>query len=105
MHIASITMIGQFPDGIDLHVRNLKWFLNATDYHIYIITSPKALKKINIKDERLTFITKPTPEDEFTINPQTGFINFWKWFPAIVKHYKISPRSEEHTSELQSPDH
>ena len=91
MQIASITMIGQFPDGIDLHVRNLKWFFNATDYHIYIITSLEALEKINIKDDRLTFITKPTPEGEFTTNPQTGFVNFWKWFPAIVKHYKISP--------------
>ena len=25
MRIASVTMIGQFPDGIDLHVRNLLW--------------------------------------------------------------------------------
>ena len=91
MQIASITMTHQFPDGIDLHVRNLKWFLDATDYHIYIITLPERLEKINIKDDKVTFITKPTPQDEFTMNPQTGWVDFWSWFPAIVKHYKISP--------------
>jgi hypothetical protein len=91
MHIASITMIGQFPDGIDLHLRNLKWFLNATDYHIYIITVPSVLEQINVRDDKVTFITRPTPEDDFSQNPKTGFVNFWKWFPAIVKHYKIRP--------------
>ena len=91
MHIASITMIGQFPDGIDLHVRNLKWFLNATDYHIYIITVPSVLEQINVRDDKVTFITRPTPEDDFSQNPKTGFVNFWRWFPAIVKHYKIRP--------------
>lgn len=91
MQIASITMVGQFPDGIDLHVRNLKWFLKSTDYHIYIITLPKVFEKISIKDDKVTFITKPTPEDDFTAHPQKGFVYFWKWFPAIVKNYKISP--------------
>ena len=91
MQIASITMIGQFPDGIDLHVRNLKWFLNATDYHIYIITLPSMLERINVRDDKVTFITRPTPEDVFTQNPQTGFVQFWSWFPTMVKHYKINP--------------
>src|SRR5438045_9687872 len=91
MQIASITMIGQFPDGIDLHVRSLKRIFNATDYHIYIITSLEALEKINIKDDRLTFITKPTPKGEFTTHPQTGFVNFCMCLPAILKPDKISP--------------
>jgi hypothetical protein len=91
MQIASITMVGQFPDGIELHVRNLKWFLSDTDYHIYVITLPRMLEQISIKDEKLTFITKPTLKDDFVETPQTGFVNFWRWFPAIIKHYKINP--------------
>lgn len=91
MDIASITMVGQFPDGIDLHVRNLKWFLSNTDYHIYIITLPTVLEKINVKDDKVTFITKPTPGDDFIADSEKGFVSFWKWFPAIVKNYKIAP--------------
>ncbi len=41
--IASISVVAHFPDGVDLHVRNLNWFLDRTDYHIYIITLPKVL--------------------------------------------------------------
>jgi hypothetical protein len=92
MKIASITMVGHFPDGIDLHVRNLKWFLGATDYHVYIVTTPKRLDQITVKDDKVTFIVKPTPEGEFAESPRNpGFVNFWKWFPAIVRHYKIDP--------------
>lgn len=92
MKIASITMVGHFPDGIDLHVRNLKWFLSATDYHIYIVTTPKSLEQITVKDDNVTFIVKPTPDGEFAESPRNpGFVNFWKWFPAIVRHYKIDP--------------
>ena len=92
MTIASITMVGHFPDGVDLHVRNLKWFLQTTDYHIYIITSPKWLDQIDTRDDRVTIIVKPTPEDEFVESTQNpGFINFWKWFPAIIQHYRIDP--------------
>jgi hypothetical protein len=92
MKIASITMVGHFPDGIALHVRNLKWFLGATDYHVYIVTSPKRLQQITVKDDKVTFIVKPTPEGEFAESPRNpGFVNFWKWFPAIVRHYKIDP--------------
>jgi hypothetical protein len=92
MKFASITMVGHFPHGVDLHVRNLKWFLGATDYHIYIVTSPKRLEQINVKDDKVTVIVKPTPEDEFAESLQNpGFVNFWKWFPAIIRHYKIDP--------------
>jgi len=92
MTIASITMVGHFPDGVDLHVRNLKWFLGDTDYQIYIISSPERLKQINIRDEKVTLIGRPTPQDDFIESPHNpGFINFWKWFPAIIKHYHIDP--------------
>ena len=90
--IASITMVGHFPDGVDLHVRNLKWFLQNTDYHIYIVTTPERLEQINVRDDKLTFIVKPTPNDEFLESPQNpGFIIFWEWFPAIIEHYHIEP--------------
>jgi len=89
--IASISVVAHFPDGVDLHVRNLKWFLDRTDYHIYIITLPKVLEQIKTSGERVTFITKPTPRDDFAPNPRTGFVNFWKWFPAIIQHYTIEP--------------
>lgn len=92
MKIASITMVGHFPDGVDLHVRNLRWFLHGTDYHIYIITSPKWLERIDRPEDKLTVIVKPTPEGEFVESAQNpGFINFWKWFPAVIQHYQIDP--------------
>jgi hypothetical protein len=92
MKIASITMVGHFPDGIDLHVRNLKWFLREIDYHIYVVTSPKRLAQINVQDDKVTFISKPTAEDDFVESRENpGFVNFWKWFPAIIKHYNINP--------------
>lgn len=92
MRIASITMVGHFPEGVDLHVRNLKWFLHGTDYHIYIVTSPKWLNQIDRRDDKVTVIVKPTPDDEFVDSAQNpGFINFWKWFPAIIQHYRIDP--------------
>ena len=88
--IASVTMVGHFPHGLDLHVRNLKWFLEATDYHIYIITLPRVLEHIDISSERVSLITRPTPHDAFTENA-AGFVNFWRWFPAIIEHYQIDP--------------
>src|ERR1051325_8903353 len=92
MTIASITMVGQFPEGVDLHIRNLKWFFNTLDYHIYIITLPEVREQINIEDNKVTFIVKPTAVDEFTPEPlNPRFVSFWKWFPAIVKHYDIQP--------------
>lgn len=89
--IVSVSVVAHFPAGVDLHVRNLKWFLNGCDYHIYIITLPQVLEQIKTSTERVTFITKPTPRDDFAANPKTGFVNFWKWFPAIIQHYKIDP--------------
>jgi hypothetical protein len=89
--IASITVVTHFPHGVDLHVRNLKWFLDGTDYRIYIVTRPKVLEQIKASSERVTFITKPTPADDFTENPRTGFVNFWRWLPAIIQHYDIAP--------------
>src|ERR1051326_59061 len=90
--IASITAFTHFPHGVDLHVRNLKWFLGSIDYQIYIVTLPKVLEQIKTTRDRVSFITKPTPGDDFTANPQTGYVNFWKWFPAIHSPLQYKPR-------------
>jgi hypothetical protein len=84
-------MVGHFPDGVELHVRNLKWFLADTDYHIYVVSLPGLREQMDINDERLTIITQPTPQHAFIVNRETGFVNFWKWFPAIIHYYSIRP--------------
>lgn len=82
-NIASITMVGQFPDGIDFHVRNLQWALNKDD-HSYIITTSKIIEDQNLKNSKnLTFINFDSNEK--------SFINFWGSFADIVKEYKIKP--------------
>lgn len=91
MQIASITMVGQFAHGIDLHVRNLKWFLHGIDYHIYIVTTPAVARQAAINNARVTFITQPQAGKEFVENPETRFVNFWRWFPTIVKEFRIDP--------------
>lgn len=84
-------MVGQFPEGVELHVRNLQWFLRGLDYHIYIVTTPKVFDNIDINTAEVTFITRPTAQDEFAENPQTGYVNFWRWFPTLIKNYRIEP--------------
>lgn len=83
MRIASITMIGQFPHGIDLHVSNLRWALTNED-HIYIVTLPQFIKKFNLINNKTTTYIPFEHEGE-------GFIKFWKEFPKIIKEYKINP--------------
>jgi len=79
-------MIGQFPDGINIHVRNLKWALTEDD-HIFIITLPSFIESLDLKnDKQVTYIPFHTQ-----LNSEKGFINFWKYFPKIIKEYKIYP--------------
>lgn len=86
MRIASITMIGQFPDGIDIHVRNLKWALTEQD-HIFIITLPKFIESFNLKnDSQVTYIPFCSK-----LTSGTGFIKFWAEFPKLIKEYQINP--------------
>ena len=84
MRIASITMVGQFPHGIDLHVRNLRWALTEDD-HIFIITLPKIIEEFNLKNN------KQTTYIPFNHKDNKSFINFWKEFPNLIKQYKIYP--------------
>lgn len=87
MRIASITMIGQFPDGIDIHTRNLKWALGEED-HSYIITIPWFIEKYRLKnDSKVTYIPF-IPKKRAS---ETGFINFWHEFPDLIKNYNINP--------------
>lgn len=38
MKVASLSVIAQFPQVLDLHVRNLRWALAGSDHHIYVFT-------------------------------------------------------------------
>jgi hypothetical protein len=56
MRIASVTMVGQFPDGIDIHVRNLRWVLSEED-HTYIVTNSSFVKNYDLRNtDRTTYI-------------------------------------------------
>ncbi len=78
MSISSITMIGQFPDGISLHSRNLRWALSEQD-HIYIVTPRPFIKKYGLEsDDRTTYI------DFGMCDNIRQFLGFWKEFPRII---------------------
>lgn len=85
MRLASITMVGQFPHGIDIHARNLLWSLTPDD-HIYIVTLPKIIQEFNLEStSRITYIPYG---DASSYN---DWVNFWGEFPNIVKKYSINP--------------
>ena len=77
-------MVGQFPHGINLHVRNLRWALTNDD-HIFIITLPEIIKEFNLTNDKLTTYIP------FKHNENSTFINFWKEFPNLIKEYSINP--------------
>jgi hypothetical protein len=82
MRIASFTMVGQFPHGIDLHVRNLQWALSSDD-HIYIVTLPEHIQQFNLENKvNVTFIPFPY---------QGVFVPFWDHFPKILEKLAIKP--------------
>jgi hypothetical protein len=84
MRIASVTMVGQFPHGIPLHVRNLLWALGPDD-HIYIVTLPRFIEELQLKNtDRVTYIPFLQPVEG-------AFINFWNEFPNIVRKNQIKP--------------
>jgi hypothetical protein len=85
MRTASVTMIGQFPDGIDMHARNLRWALSEQD-HIYIVTTGSFIKNYNLQnDQRVTYIDFGERD-----NIQT-FLPYWEEFPRIVRERGIDP--------------
>jgi hypothetical protein len=85
MRIASVTMIGQFPDGIGLHVRNLRWSLSIDDC-IYIITTNNNIINYKLKDDdRVTYIDFGACDDI------RNWIPFWRAFAGIVTERRIDP--------------
>jgi hypothetical protein len=86
MRIATVTMVGQFPHGIDLHVRNLRWALSEGD-HIYIVTTGSIIRDFHLEsDDRVTYISFGECNDIRT------FLPFWKRFPRIVREHGIDPQ-------------
>lgn len=81
MRIATFTMIGQYPHGIDLHIRNLKWAITKEN-HIFIVSLPEIIKDLP-KIKGVTYI-------EFR-EEHGDFINFWGSFPNILKELNINP--------------
>lgn len=83
MRIASITMVGQFPHWINLHVNNLKWALKPED-HIYVITTDDIIAEYNlINDNKVSYIS-------FKKESKNTFINFWKDFSKIINKNNIN---------------
>ncbi len=84
--IASVTMVGQFPHGIDAHVRNLRWALTPTD-HIFVVTLQDIIAESGlVSDEHVTYVPLMPRE----VKP-TGWIVFWHEFPAFVRELGIDP--------------
>lgn len=84
--IAAITMVGQFPDGIPSHVRNLRWALGPDDRG-YVFTQPPNLPAADgVADDRVACVAC---EPAYT-NPR-GMVNFWREFPALLDRYGIAP--------------
>ncbi len=78
-------MFGQYPHGIDLHVRNLKWALTKDD-HVYIVTLPKIIEDFKLESGgNVTYIP-------FHHIDEGDFINFWAGFPGIIKNLNIKPQ-------------
>ncbi|QEH38558.1 hypothetical protein OJF2_71610 [Aquisphaera giovannonii] len=85
MRIASVTMIGRFPHGIGLHVRNLRWALSGRD-HSVIVTFGSYIEQLGLRsDDRVTYIACGEPGDP------RRFFPFWKEFPRIVRDRGIDP--------------
>lgn len=76
-------MIGQYPHGIDLHVRNLRWALNKED-KIFIVTLPEFISQFNLKDnDQVKYIP--------FAHSGGSFIPFWESFPTILGKLNINP--------------
>lgn len=86
MRIASITMVGQFPHGIDLHVRNLRGMLTGDD-HIFVVTLPRVAAELDlVSDGQVTYIAHQPAEVR-----REGLLNFWREFPDLIDGHRIEP--------------
>lgn len=86
MRIASITMVGQWPHGINLHLRNLCWALGGED-RIYLIARPETLASAELHDDpRIRCIPYDAP-----VRNESGILEFWDAFPALIDEHRIAP--------------
>ena len=77
-------MVGQFPHGIDMHVRNLRWALTPDD-HIFVVALPETLAAVNsVSDDRVTLVPFVPAEKR-----PRGILNFWREFPTLLRRYRI----------------
>ena len=79
-------MVGQFPHGIDLHVRNLRFALDPID-HVFIVTLPEIIGAFGLVDDRFVTYVPFVPK---AIRP-SGWIVFWSEFPALARDLGIEP--------------
>lgn len=77
--IATITMVGQWPDGIPLHIDNLRWALSSYKHKSYIVCLPAIKEKYYEEYPDVVFI-------ESHHKNTNQFMNFWKDFPRIAKN-------------------
>lgn len=79
--IVTITMVGQWPHGLPLHLNNMKWALGRFVHESFIVTTNE------IKEE----YEKQFPWVKFIGVSQkgSGFIKFWEMFPHLVRQHKI----------------
>ena len=79
-----MTMVGPFPDGIDLHARNLRRALTPAD-HISIVTPPDIIATFGlVSDERVTYVPFVPKE----MRP-SDWVVFWRELPTLVHELGI----------------
>lgn len=78
--IVTVTMVGQWPHGIPLHLNNLKWALGDFVHDSYVVTTNEIKAEYEKLFPGVHFIGVPH---------KNGFIKFWDMFPNIVKEHNI----------------
>lgn len=79
--IVSVTMVGHWPSGLPLQIRNLTWALAAFTHEIYVVSTPEIKAAYEGMLPSARFI-------EFDGKGAT-WIPFWKAFPEIVRDRRI----------------
>ena len=79
--IVTVTMVGHWPSGLPLHIKNLSWALAAFTHETYVVTTPEIKAAYEGMLPNVHFI-------EFDSKGAT-WIPFWKAFPEIVREYRI----------------
>lgn len=78
--IVTVTMVGQWPHGLPIHLNNLKWALGNFVHESYVVTTNEIKAEYEKQFPHVHFISVPH---------KNGFIKFWDMFPKIVEEHKI----------------